>query len=46
MLGTPFVPVKALAVDMFPHTEHCEVVILFERQKEDAANNTNSVPNN
>ena len=27
----PFRPVKAMAVDMFPHTNHCEVVVLFER---------------
>ncbi|EFA81041.1 hypothetical protein PPL_05876 [Heterostelium album PN500] len=31
MKGTPFRPVKAIAVDLFPHTEHCEVVVLFER---------------
>ncbi len=41
MFGTPFVPVKALAVDMFPHTEHCEVVVLFERLKE--TNNSNTI---
>uniref|UniRef100_A0A1Y1LUL4 tRNA (uracil(54)-C(5))-methyltransferase n=3 Tax=Photinus pyralis TaxID=7054 RepID=A0A1Y1LUL4_PHOPY len=29
--GDPFVPVKAVAVDLFPHTKHCELVILFER---------------
>ncbi|GBG71314.1 hypothetical protein CBR_g8736 [Chara braunii] len=27
----PFTPVKAMAVDLFPHTPHCEVVMLFER---------------
>ena len=27
----PFVPVKAIAVDLFPHTMHCELVMLFER---------------
>ncbi|GAM17714.1 hypothetical protein SAMD00019534_008890 [Acytostelium subglobosum LB1] len=31
MRGTPFKPVKALAVDLFPHTELVEVVVLFER---------------
>ena len=29
--SAPFRPVKAMAVDMFPHTHHCEVVVLFER---------------
>jgi tRNA/tmRNA/rRNA uracil-C5-methylase (TrmA/RlmC/RlmD family) len=27
----PFHPVKAMAVDLFPHTKHCEAVMLFER---------------
>ncbi|CAH9075193.1 unnamed protein product [Cuscuta europaea] len=27
----PFKPVKAVAVDLFPHTPHCEVVMLLER---------------
>ncbi|KAK3263439.1 hypothetical protein CYMTET_27754, partial [Cymbomonas tetramitiformis] len=27
-----FRPVKAVAVDLFPHTAHCEAVMLFERQ--------------
>jgi len=31
MVGTPFRPVQAIAVDMFPHTEHCELVVLLER---------------
>ncbi|XP_049817346.1 tRNA (uracil-5-)-methyltransferase homolog A isoform X2 [Aethina tumida] len=29
--GDMFVPVKAVAVDMFPHTKHCELVICFDR---------------
>lgn len=29
--GECFVPVKAVAVDLFPHTNHCELVILFKR---------------
>ncbi|XP_076265796.1 tRNA (uracil-5-)-methyltransferase homolog A [Rhynchophorus ferrugineus] len=29
--GECFVPVKAVAVDMFPHTNHCELVISFKR---------------
>lgn len=31
MSGVPFVPLKAVAVDMFPHTKHCELVLYFER---------------
>lgn len=27
----PFRPVKAIGCDMFPHTSHCEMVVLFER---------------
>lgn len=27
----PFQPVKAMAVDLFPHTSHCEMVMLLER---------------
>ncbi|XP_058101799.1 zinc finger CCCH domain-containing protein 24 isoform X2 [Magnolia sinica] len=27
----PFQPVKAMAVDLFPHTPHCEMVMLLER---------------
>lgn len=30
-LGEPFVPVKAIAVDMFPHTKHCELILCLER---------------
>ncbi|CAH2295616.1 tRNA (uracil-5-)-methyltransferase homolog A [Pelobates cultripes] len=29
--GRPFRPVRALAVDLFPQTPHCELLILFER---------------
>lgn len=29
--GDPFVLKEAAAVDMFPHTEHIEMVLLFER---------------
>ncbi|XP_035135607.1 tRNA (uracil-5-)-methyltransferase homolog A [Callithrix jacchus] len=29
--GIPFQPVKAVAVDLFPQTPHCEMLILFER---------------
>lgn len=27
----PFVPKYAVPVDMFPHTDHTELVLLFER---------------
>ncbi|GER57710.1 zinc finger (CCCH-type) family protein [Striga asiatica] len=27
----PFKPVKSMAVDLFPHTNHCELVMLLER---------------
>ncbi|XP_003699325.2 tRNA (uracil-5-)-methyltransferase homolog A [Megachile rotundata] len=30
-IGEPLVPVKAVAVDMFPHTKHCELVLCLER---------------
>ncbi|KYQ52037.1 tRNA (uracil-5-)-methyltransferase like protein A [Trachymyrmex zeteki] len=30
-LGEPLVPVKAVAVDMFPHTKHCELILCLER---------------
>lgn len=29
--GEPLVPVKAVPVDMFPYTKHCELVVCFER---------------
>ena len=29
--GVPFRPVKALALDLFPHTQHVEAVLLLER---------------
>ncbi|OMO91470.1 hypothetical protein COLO4_18342 [Corchorus olitorius] len=30
-ISEPFRPVKAMAVDLFPHTPHCEMVMLLER---------------
>ncbi|XP_064620484.1 tRNA (uracil-5-)-methyltransferase homolog A-like [Lineus longissimus] len=29
--GKPFVAIRAIPVDLFPHTMHCELVVLFER---------------
>ena len=29
--GRPFVPRAAVPVDMFPHTNRCELILLFER---------------
>ena len=31
LTGSPFYPVRAVPVDLFPSTDHCEMVILFER---------------
>lgn len=38
--GRPFSVVKAAVVDMFPHTEHCEMVVLLSRisENEDLCN--------
>lgn len=33
--GSPFIPKIAIAVDMFPHTTHTELVILFERMTDE-----------
>lgn len=40
--GEPFVPIKAIAVDMFPHTKHCELIICLERLSEVTNSNVNS----
>ena len=29
--GLPLLPISAIPVDMFPHTEHCELVMTFDR---------------
>ena len=29
--NAPFYPVRAFPLDLFPHTEHCELVVLLER---------------
>lgn len=40
--GDPFVLKEAAAVDMFPHTDHIEMVLLFERfQREPQTTATN-----
>ena len=31
VVGTPFRPVRAQPVDLFPYTPHCEMVMMFER---------------
>lgn len=31
-ISEAFKPIKAMAVDLFPHTPHCELVMLLERQ--------------
>lgn len=33
-LGDPLVPVRAVPVDMFPHTRHCELIVQLERLSE------------
>ena len=30
-LGQPFRPIHAVPVDLFPHTDHCEMVVVFSR---------------
>ncbi|XP_015182196.1 PREDICTED: tRNA (uracil-5-)-methyltransferase homolog A isoform X2 [Polistes dominula] len=43
--GKPFVPIKAVPVDMFPHTNHCELIICFERFTEDTDSNDDDLNN-
>lgn len=31
LAGEPFAPTLAIPFDMFPHTVHCELVLLFTR---------------
>ncbi|KAI9013944.1 S-adenosyl-L-methionine-dependent methyltransferase [Phycomyces nitens] len=31
-LGVPFKPSRAISVDLFPHTEHCELMVEFVRE--------------
>ncbi len=34
MKGLPFKPIVAIPVDLFPHTRHCELVLLFQRTED------------
>lgn len=34
--GAPFVPKQAYALDLFPHTPHCELIVLLERAEDEA----------
>lgn len=31
--GREFEPIRAVAVDLFPHTPHCELIVEFRRRK-------------
>jgi tRNA (uracil-5-)-methyltransferase len=33
--GMPFKPTRAVSIDLFPHTDHCEMMIEFVRLKEE-----------
>jgi len=35
--GEPFIIKEVVAVDMFPHTEHYELVLLLERTSSESA---------
>jgi tRNA (uracil-5-)-methyltransferase len=43
--GDPFFAKKAVAVDMFPHTPHTELVILFERESAESDGDSKVVEN-
>ncbi|XP_052260263.1 tRNA (uracil-5-)-methyltransferase homolog A-like [Dreissena polymorpha] len=34
LTGSRFLPIKAVPVDLFPLTSHCELVVLFERESD------------
>jgi tRNA (uracil-5-)-methyltransferase len=42
MPGTPFIPITSLAVDLFPSTEHCEALVLFQRYNHNNSTNKNN----
>lgn len=44
--GTPFRPTKAIAFDLFPHTENCELVVLFERIDNNSSSSSSVQSNN
>lgn len=44
LVGDAFEPVHAIPVDMFPHTPHCEMIIVFERVKRTQATVAASAP--
>eukprot|EP01130_Rhizamoeba_saxonica_P018415 TRINITY_DN9207_c0_g1_i1.p1 TRINITY_DN9207_c0_g1~~TRINITY_DN9207_c0_g1_i1.p1 ORF type:complete len:562 (-),score=159.92 TRINITY_DN9207_c0_g1_i1:33-1718(-) len=35
MVGRPFIPLRSTAVDLFPHTPHCELIVEMERIPEE-----------
>ncbi|XP_058118250.1 tRNA (uracil-5-)-methyltransferase homolog A [Anopheles ziemanni] len=42
--GEPFIAKRAIAVDLFPHTPHTELVILFEREPENGTVEETIIP--
>ena len=38
--GFPFRPVRAVPVDLFPHTDHCEMVVVFSRLSKKSSSET------
>ncbi|XP_025068102.1 tRNA (uracil-5-)-methyltransferase homolog A isoform X1 [Alligator sinensis] len=42
--GNPFRPIKAMAVDLFPQTMHCELLLFFERVAYSNGNSAKPTP--